>query len=86
MIKKFTLNDNNKIEMTKEELKKLLDEIYWEGYRANSDPWIYTTPCLTATPTDTIPSWFSCSDNSLTLTTSPLNSITTNTVQASTES
>ena len=44
MIKVFTLNKNKKIELTEEELKKLLDEAYWEGYRANSHTWTYTTP------------------------------------------
>ena len=32
MIKVFTLNKNNKIELTKEELESLLNESYWEGY------------------------------------------------------
>ena len=44
MIKVFTTNKNNKIEFTKEELQKLLDEAYWDGYRANSGTWTYTTP------------------------------------------
>lgn len=44
MIKIFTTNKNNKIEITKEELQKLLDEAYWDGYRANSGTWTYTTP------------------------------------------
>lgn len=49
MIKVFTVNKNNKIEMTKEELQKLLDEAYWDGYRANSGTWTYTTPNYTTT-------------------------------------
>lgn len=44
MIKVFTTNKNNKIEFTKEELQKLLDEAYWDGYRANNGTWTYTTP------------------------------------------
>ena len=44
MIKVFTTNKNGKIELTKEELKQLLDEAYWEGYRNNSTTWIYNTP------------------------------------------
>ena len=44
MIKVFITNKNNKIEFTKEELQKLLDEAYWDGYRANSGTWTYTTP------------------------------------------
>lgn len=47
MIKVFTTNRNNKIELTKEELKELLDEAYWEGYKANSHSWTYTTPSWT---------------------------------------
>lgn len=49
MIKVFTTNKDGKIELTKDELKQLLDEAYWDGYRANSDRYIYTTP-LTWTP------------------------------------
>ena len=44
MIKVFTLNANKKIELTKEELEKLLDEAYWEGYRNRNTYWTYTTP------------------------------------------
>ena len=45
MIKVFTLNKNNKIELTKEELQKLLDDSYWEGYsNGYSKGWTYTTP------------------------------------------
>lgn len=44
MIKVFTTNKNNKIELTKEELKQLLDEAYWEGYNTNNHSWTYTTP------------------------------------------
>lgn len=48
MIKIFTTNKNNKIELTKEELKELLDQAYWEGYRANSNSWTYTSPSITS--------------------------------------
>lgn len=45
MIKVFTLNKNKKIELTEKELKDLLDEAYWEGYRSGSNTsWTYTTP------------------------------------------
>ena len=63
MIKIFTLNKNNKIELTKEELQKLLDESYWEGYRSGSNTnWIYSTPtfsnpyitCTTTSTSNTI--------------------------------
>lgn len=45
MIKVFTLNKNKKIELTEKELKQLLDQVYWEGYRDNNkSSWTYTTP------------------------------------------
>lgn len=46
MIKVFTLNKNGKIELTKEELKQLLNESYWEGYKNNNNNnyWTYTSP------------------------------------------
>lgn len=44
MIKVFTLNSNGKIEITEEELKKLLDDSYWEGYNDSSKSYIYTGP------------------------------------------
>ena len=41
----FTKNENGKIEFTENELKKLLDEIYNEGYYdGKSRSYIYTTP------------------------------------------
>lgn len=42
MIKVFTLNKNGKIELTEKELKQLLDNVYWEGYRDNNKSWTYT--------------------------------------------
>lgn len=48
MIKVFTLNKNNKIELTKQELENLLNESFWEGYnKKNNYYWTYTTPCTT---------------------------------------
>ena len=45
MIKVFTTNKNGKIELTKDELQKILDEAYWDGYRVgNGTTWTYTTP------------------------------------------
>ena len=53
MIKIFTTNKEGKIEFTKEELKSLLDEAYWEGYRANSNSFFYSSPITwTATTHD----------------------------------
>lgn len=47
MIKIFTTDKNGKIVLSGKELKELLDEAYWEGYRANSRTWTYTTPSWT---------------------------------------
>jgi len=44
MIKVFSLNKNGKIEITQKELQKLLDDSYWEGYRANTGTYVYTSP------------------------------------------
>lgn len=50
-IKVFTLNENGKIEITKEELEKLLDESYLDGYYASQwcgaepVPYIPTITC-----------------------------------------
>ena len=44
MIKVFTTNKNGKIELTPDELKTILDEAYWEGYRSNSHIYTYSTP------------------------------------------
>lgn len=46
MIKIFTTNKNGKIELTKDELKSLLDEAYWEGYYKNHNSYTYATPTI----------------------------------------
>ena len=46
MIKVFTTNKDGKIELTKDELKSLLDEAYWDGYRANSSMYVYNSPLV----------------------------------------
>lgn len=44
-VKVFTKNQNGKIEFTEDELRKLLDEIYNEGYwDGKGNNYIYTTP------------------------------------------
>ena len=64
-VKVFTKNQNGKIEFTEDELRKLLDEIYNEGYwDGKGNNYIYTTPyytrtypytlCSTSTATSTI--------------------------------
>lgn len=44
MIKIFTTDKDGKIVLSGKELKELLDEAYWEGYRSNNHTWTYTTP------------------------------------------
>lgn len=45
MKKEFKFNKNGKIELSKEQLKTLLDDAYWEGYRSGSGTtWTYITP------------------------------------------
>lgn len=62
MTKTFELNKDGKIELTKEELKKLLDEVYEEGrngvyvyttpYTPTYSPWTITTSANTVTLSD----------------------------------
>ncbi len=44
MIKVFTKEKDGKIHLTEKELKELLDEAYWEGYRTYTHSWVYQTP------------------------------------------
>lgn len=45
MVKVFTKNKQGKIEFTEAELKKLLDEVYWDGYHDGSKTtYVYTEP------------------------------------------
>lgn len=44
MIKIFTRDSDGKVSLTPKELKDLLDEAYWEGYKANCKTVTYTTP------------------------------------------
>lgn len=44
MVKVFTLNENGKIEITKEELERMLDESYWDGFWARYRSWTYESP------------------------------------------
>ena len=50
-VKVFTKNQNGKIEFTEDELRKLLDEIYNEGYwDGKGNSYIYTTPYIRTYP------------------------------------
>ena len=57
-VKVFQTNSNGKIEFTRAELEKLLNDTYKEGHRdgeakANSSYWTWTAPVLTSTPSIT---------------------------------
>lgn len=48
MVKVFTTNKDGKIEFTKDELEKLLDEVWRDGYNSNSSYW-WKSPQWTST-------------------------------------
>ena len=57
-VKVFQTNSNGKIEFTRAELEKLLNDTYKEGHRdgeakANNSYWTWTAPTLTSTPSIT---------------------------------
>ena len=57
-VKVFQTNSNGKIEFTRAELEKLLNDTYKEGHRdgeakANNSYWTWTTPVLTSAPSIT---------------------------------
>ena len=66
MVKVFTPNKNGKIEFTKKELEKLLDEVWRDGYNSNNNYYwhspywygngYYWVSCTDAASTVTIPS------------------------------
>ena len=71
MVKVFQSNTNGKIEFTREELEKLLNEIYKAGHDAGysegkSNQWTWTSPYLN-TPTSTINSTNSTGHSSTTI-------------------
>jgi hypothetical protein len=59
-VKVFQSNHNGKIEFTRAELEKLLNEVYTDGYNeGKSSHWTWTSPYLNITP---------CSNDSATIT------------------
>lgn len=81
MIKIFTTDKNGKISLSAKELKELLDESYWEGYRSNSKSWTYTSPSVWSPYTTT-----TASDGSVTIGSSYSTTTTSATVDANTVS
>ena len=67
MVKVFYPNKNGKIEFTKQEIEKLLDEVYNQGYRdGQNHPYWWTSPSITTTPyynyNNDYPTTISCND------------------------
>lgn len=52
MVKVFTTNSNGKIEFTKDELEKLLNEVWQNGYNSNMSYW-WSSPNWWSSPTIT---------------------------------
>ena len=76
MIKVFEKNKNGKIQFSTQELEKILNEAYWEGYSyASRNVWTYTTPNYW---TGTSPYIFTSNASSATITGTTTNN-TTNT-------
>ena len=61
MIKVFTTDRDGKITLTGKELKELLDEAYWEGYRSNNSSWVYKSPSWS-------PYWYTTTAGNTTIT------------------
>lgn len=61
MIKVFTTDRDGKITLTGKELKELLDEAYWEGYRSNNSSWVYKSPSWS-------PYWYTTTAGNATIT------------------
>lgn len=82
----FTKNKNGKIEFTENELKKLLDEIYNEGYYdGKSRSYIYTTP-YTSQPWWQYSTWCTADSTTAKGITTNSTTATTNGATATTES
>lgn len=79
MIKVFTVNKEGKISLTANELQKLLDEAYWEGYGVNKT-YTYTTPHPWHSPYNTV----TCDSGSATTHTISSNNILTGSTTVST--
>ena len=45
MVKVFTTNSDGKIEFTKDELEKVLNEVWRDGYNSNTSYW-WTSPTI----------------------------------------
>ena len=77
LIKIFTKNKNDKIELNEKELKELLDEAYWEGYNSKNYSWTYRSPTISpyyyTTTADSIT--ISCADTTTATATNQTGSI-----------
>ncbi len=71
MVKVFYPNKNGKIEFTKQEIEKLLDEVYNQGYRdgQNSRSYWWTPPTVTTPYYSNDYTTISCNDYAVSKTT-----------------
>ena len=76
MTKTFKTNKNGKIEFTKKELEKLLDEIWRDGYNSNNT-YTWSSPSWWTYPYTPI-TWTYLSDGTINCKTEEVDSITTN--------
>lgn len=51
MVKVFTTNSDGKIEFTKDELEKVLNEVWQDGYNSHTSYW-WSSPTITPYYTD----------------------------------
>ena len=52
MVKVFTTNSDGKIEFTKDELEKVLNEVWQDGYNSHTSYWWWSSPIATPYCTD----------------------------------
>ena len=67
MVKVFTTNSNGKIEFTKDELEKVLNEVWQDGYNSNTSYW-WSSPTITGPYTYTTTPYYTGTDKSVRVT------------------
>ena len=65
-VKVFQSNHNGKIEFTRAELEKLLNEVYTDGYNeGKSSHWTWTSPFISSTDGITLANAIDCTPNKI---------------------
>lgn len=77
MTKTFKINKNGKIEFTKKELEKLLDEIWRDGYNSNNT-YTWSSPYWWTINANNPITWTYLNDGTINCETKEVDSITTN--------